>query len=188
MALPKVDRSEAEYLEFERGSELKHEFVNGYILAMTGASEIHNAIVASMIVALGTQLRHTQCRILSSDMRVFVPDHHDYVYPDVVVVCGESEHTDDTFDTLANPTVVIEVLSPSTEAYDRGLKFEKYRQIKTLQTYILVAQDRHRIEWFSRQDTDSWLFHEAEGLDSSFELSGVGCSIALAEVYEQVNF
>lgn len=177
----------AEYLAFDRASEIKHELINGYVYAMTGASQNHNLIVSSIIATLYRKLRTGGCRVYPSDMRVQI-DADTYTYPDITVVCGESRLADRERETLLNPTLIIEVLSPSTERYDRGRKFQFYRQIDSLRTYVLIAQDSPRIEWYVRGDDGRWQFNDAAGLDAQVDLTAIGCTLALAEVYEQVTF
>lgn len=177
-----------EYLTFERASETKHEFIDGEVYAMSGASRNHNLVVSSTIVALYVQLRGKGCQVYPSDMKVRTPATGSYTYPDVTVVCGEAQFDDDQSDVLVNPTVVIEVLSPKTEAYDRGVKFQRYREIASLQEYILIAQDRPYIERFVRQADGVWQLNEARGLEGALELTSIDCTLALAEVYQQVDF
>jgi Uma2 family endonuclease len=180
--------TEAEYLEFERASELRHEYYNGEIFAMTGASEEHNSICMSAGFLLYGQLRNRPCRVYQSDMKVKVEAAKLYTYPDLVVRCGEAQFVDDKFDTLLNPVVIIEVLSPSTERYDRGDKFGHYRKIPTLREYLLVSQNKPHIERYLRQDDGKWEFSDATGLDAIVELSSIDCTLPLSEVYEQVTF
>lgn len=180
--------TEAEYLAFERASELRHEYFAGEILAISGASEAHNLISGSTFAALYGQLRGRPCKIYGSDMRVKAPATGLYTYPDLSVVCGEARFADNEFDTLLNPIAIIEVLSLSTEAYDRGRRFQHYRRIETLREYLLIAQDSPRIEHYLRRDDGAWLLTEAHGLDAALDLPAIGCALALADVYEQVTF
>ena len=175
-----------EYLEFERTSEEKHEYLDGQIISMAGASGNHNRIVANTIIGIGPQLREGPCGIYASDQRVRAG--MDYVYSDISVVCGTPEYTDETPQSLLNPTLVIEVLSPSTERFDRGRKFEQYQELDSLQEYVLVSQDSHRVEHYVRQADDQWLYSDARGLDAVLELPSIGCTLALADVYEKVTF
>jgi Uma2 family endonuclease len=176
-----------EYLRFERASEIKHEFYNGEVFAMTGASRNHNLISHAVGRHLGNQLAGRACDVYQSDMRVFIPATGLYTYPDVTVVCGTAQFEDKEFDTLLNPTVIIEVLSPSTEKYDRGKKFEHYRSIPSLREYVLIAQDEARIQRFSLQN-DFWVFDEAAALDATLTLTSIECTLALSDVYEKVTF
>jgi Uma2 family endonuclease len=187
MALPRPKMTPQEYLRFERASEIKHEFYNGDIFAMSGASEEHNVITANIVAALHGQLRQRLCKLYPSDMRVFIPATGLYTYPDVTAVCGTPQFEDKEFDTLLNPTVIIEVLSPSTEKYDRGKKFEHYRSIPSLREYVLIAQDEARIQCFSLQN-DFWVFDEAVALDAILTLTSIECTLALSDVYEKVTF
>lgn len=180
--------TEAEYLEFERSSELKHEFLDGEIYAMSGASRAHNLICMTASFLLYSQLRGRPCETYQSDMRVKVPATGLYTYPDVTVVCGQVELADEAFDTLLNPTIIIEVLSPSTERYDRGRKFQHYRKLPSLQEYVLIAQDAPRIEHYRRGQDGTWLLTDASGLEAVVQLPAIGCTLALSEVYEQVAF
>jgi Uma2 family endonuclease len=189
-ALPVSDKpiTEADYLAFERTSEIKHEFIDGEIYAMTGASPNHNLVVASTIAAIHNQLRGKPCKIYPSDMKVRTPSTGSYLYPDISVVCGESQFDDEQRDILLNPTIIIEVLSPNTERYDRGKKFQSYRELASMQEYILIAQDSPHIERFVRQQDGLWQFSEARGLEASLDLASIMCKLALVEVYEQVDF
>jgi Uma2 family endonuclease len=144
--------TEDEYLAIERLAEFRSEFYNGEMFALAGASRRHNRIVTNLVIALGTQLRYRPCNVYSNDMRVRVANTGLFTYPDVVVTCGEEEFADDEQDTLLNPLVIFEVLSDSTEAYDRGKTFEHYQSIESLSTYVLVAQDAPRIERYVGQD------------------------------------
>lgn len=178
----------ADYLALERKAETKSEYLNGHIYAMSGSSLKHNRIVASLAVTLGAQLRRKPCEPFFGDMRVKVNPTGLYTYPDVVVVCGEPRLEDQVFDTLLNPTVIIEVLSDSTAAYDRGDKFAHYRTLESLTDYLLVAQDKPRIEHFSRQPNGQWLYSAADGADAQVEIATISCVLPLAEVYERVIF
>ena len=185
---PSLEMTETEYLDFERHSEIKHEFLDGEVVAMTGASRAHNLIAGSTYVALYTQLRGRGCEIYQGDMRVKVQTTGLYTYPDISIVCGSPELGDEHLDTLLNPIVIIEILSPSTERYDRGQKFQHYRELASLQEYVLVAQDSLRIERYVRQGDDVWQLTDAKGLEGRLPLTSIGCTQALADVYEQVTF
>lgn len=175
-----------EYLAFERASETKHEYDNGHVFAAAGASERHNLIVVNLIVSIGMQLRGGPCRVYPSDMRLHVVPSGLYAYPDVSVVCGASELEDEHLDTLLNPTVLIEVLSPTTERYDRGRKAAFYRTLDTLREYLFVSQDQARIERYARTDERQWVLAEAVGREDRIALESIGCELSLAEVYEDV--
>jgi Uma2 family endonuclease len=179
--------TEEAYLQYERTSTLKHEYYNGHIYAMAGASEDHNLIAMNIAAILRARVRGSSCRAYPSDMRVKVLHTGLNTYPDFTVVCGPPQFVNpEKRDTLTNPTVIIEILSPSTESYDRGEKFQHYRTIDTLQEYILVAQNKYRIERFVRHDTNEWVLSDIAGIDSSLPLSTLQTQIPLAEIYEQV--
>jgi len=187
-AIPKTKLTPAEYLEFERKSEIKHEYFKGEIFAMSGAKRNHNKITTNLSGLVWQHLKGKNCENYSNDMRVFVPETGLYTYPDLVVVCGEPQFQDDVFDTLLNPVLLIEVLSDSTEGYDRGKKFQHYRSIESLQEYVLVAQNEARIEKYVRHGDGFWLLSEAVGFDATIEFSSIECKIALREVYDKINF
>lgn len=187
-AIPKTKLTVKDYLEFERNSEIKHEFFNGEIFAMSGAKRNHNKIVGNLSGLVWQHLKGKDCEFYPTDMRVFVPSTGLYTYPDLVVVCGEPQFQDDVFDTLLNPILLIEVLSDSTESYDRGKKFQHYRSIETLQEYVLVSQNEARIEKYVRHGDGFWLLSEAVGIDSEIEFASIGCRVALSEVYDKINF
>jgi Uma2 family endonuclease len=176
-----------EYLAIERQAEYKHEYIDGEMIAMPGASREHNVIVANLIIELGPQLKERPCEVYPSDMRVKIPATGSYVYPDVIVVCGEPRLEDEHLDVLLNPTVVIEVLSDSTESHDRGKKFEYYRTLESVVEYVLVAQDAYRVEKFVRQSASHWLFSETHGLEAVIPLDSIQCHLALKEIYRKVS-
>jgi Uma2 family endonuclease len=183
----KVWHTPEQYLALERKAEVKSEYINGWIYAMAGASREHNLISANILAELHVQLRSRPCETYSSDMRVKVSATRLYTYPDVVVVCGEPRFEDEHVDTLLNPTVLIEVLSPSTEAYDRGDKFAHYRRLESLQEYVLIAQERMRVEHYARQG-EQWLLTEFSQPDEQLPLASIGCEIPLREIYARVEF
>lgn len=187
MALAKTFVTPEEYLKFERASEEKHEYYAGEIFAMTGASESHNLIVINTIGAFHPQLRQRPCKMYANDMRVKPRSNILYAYPDITVVCDAPEFEDSEVDTLLNPTVIIEVLSPSTEAYDRGKKFQHYRTIPSLQEYLLIAQDSVRIEHYGLVD-NQWVLTDAKTLDDIMTLPSIDCTLRLSDVYEKVTF
>jgi Uma2 family endonuclease len=182
----KATLSEEEYLAQERAGDTKHEYRGGEIVAIVGASREHNLITGSTYSSLYGQLRKRPCEAYMGDMRLKIGTARQYVYPDIAVVCGEPRFGDDYVDNLLNPTVIIEVLSPSTEAYDRGEKFEQYRTIESLREYLLIAQDRYHIDHFARQDDGPWVLNDAHGLEATISLPSIGCALPLAEVYEKV--
>ncbi|HAS50942.1 MAG TPA: hypothetical protein DCS21_04095 [Gammaproteobacteria bacterium] len=180
--------SELEYLDQERRAENRSEFYHGQIYAMAGASRAHNLIMVNLTRELSQQLKGRPCEVYSSDMKVKVKPSGLYTYPDVTVVCGEPRFDDAQNDILLNPKIIIEVLSPSTEACDRGDKFEHYRRLASLSDYILVSQHRCRIEHFSRQADGRWLLVEVNDLQADLALDSIGCALPLAEIYERVVF
>lgn len=174
-----------QYLEMERKAACKSEYINGQIYAMAGASRQHNQLVFNVAGALHPQLRGQPCEAYVADMRVRSSATDAYVYPDVVLVCGTPRFEDSHVDTLINPTVVIEVLSPSTEGYDRGAKFAHYRRIDSLREYVLIAQDRHSIERYER-DQDRWILMEVTDLGGVVALATIDCRLALRDIYDGV--
>lgn len=177
-----------EYFSLEAASDIRHEYVAGEIVAMGGASPQHNRITANLARELGNALRGKECEPFVSDMRV--KTRADYRYPDVAVVCDEAQfETIKGLETLVNPTVIIEVLSKSSEADDRGDKFFEYRSIVSLKDYLLVAQDKMRVEHYTRQPNDEWILHrdvtEAEG---KVAIQSLGCELKLSDLYERVEF
>jgi Uma2 family endonuclease len=176
-----------EYLTLERQGERKHEYVAGEQFAMVGASFRHNLIQTNIVATLYGQLGNRPCTVLPSDMRVKIEPLGIYTYPDVTVVCGEPRLEDDEQDTLLNPTVIIEILSPSTERYDRGRKFQRYRLIPAFREYVLVAQESYTIDHYIRQPDDTWNLSIADHLDSAITLPSIGCTLALADVYRRIT-
>jgi len=176
-----------EYLAQERKAEFKSEYIAGQIVAMSGASREHNLMTANLARVLGSQLLDRPCEVYVSDMRVKVTERGMYTYPDTVVVCDDARFEDEQVDTLLNPTLIVEVLSPSTEAYDRGAKFGYYRQLPSLQEYLLVAQDQVLIEHFVRED-EGWLLTETADLSEIVQLPSIACELPVAEVYRKVAF
>lgn len=179
--------SPEEYLAFERQAATRHEFVGGEVFAMAGASARHNLIVGNLVTELNVQMRGRLCRVYPSDLRVAVSAEGPYYYPDVVALCEEPRFLDDADDTLLNPTVVLEVLSSSTEAFDRGLKFAHYRTVTSLQEVVFVAQEVVRVEHFVRQPDGQWLLSDHSTLEAVVELPSLGCRLALAHVYDKVD-
>ncbi len=187
-AIPKRKLTPEEYLEIERKAEYKSEYFDGEIYAMSGAKRNHNKAATNVSGLIWQHLKGKDCESYSNDMRVFVPKTGLYTYPDVVVVCGEPKFQDKVFDTLLNPTLLVEVLSETTESYDRGKKFQHYRSIESLQEYVLVSQDEARIEKYVKRGDGFWLLSEAVGLDSEIEFASIECRISLAEVYDKIDF
>jgi len=177
----------AEYLALERRATYKSEYVGGHIIAMSGASRRHNLIAANISRELSSQLRGRPCESYVSDMRVRVSETGLYTYPDVVAVCGDIRFADEQTDTLLNPTVIVEVLSASTEAYDRGDKFAHYRRLASLHDYVLVSQDAVRVEHYVRQG-EKWLLSEASLLTDTVSLASIQCTLVLEDIYDKVRF
>ena len=177
-----------EYLSRERAAALKSEYVNGQIIAMSGASRRHNLITLNVGAALNAQLAERPCEVYVSDMRVKVEASRDYTYPDVVAVCEEPRFLDGTLDTLLNPAVIVEVLSASTQDYDRGTKFALYRTIETLRDYVLISQDRVRVEHYARQGAFQWLLTEYAEPGDALSLPSVGVTLLLSDIYRKVRF
>jgi Uma2 family endonuclease len=176
-----------EYLELERKSEIRSEYIAGRMFAMSGASRRHGLIAGNLHGHIWTHLRGKDCETFANDMRVKVSPTGMYTYPDIVAVCGEARFEDQHTDTLLNPTVIVEVLSESTEAYDRGEKFAHYRRLETLREYVLVAQDKIRIEHF-RREGEEWILSEVSGSDATLHLGSIDCHIGVAAIYEKVDF
>lgn len=174
-----------EYLAFELDSEIRHEYYEGRIDPMTGASARHNRIVANLIAHFHTQIRGGPCRVYPSHLRLRIRETGLYTYPDVTVVCGPADLGPG--DTLVNPTALVEVLSPTTERYDRGRKAEHYRTIESLRVYLLVSQDEPRIEHYARSGERQWVFTEAVGADERVTLESIRCVLSLADVYEDID-
>jgi Uma2 family endonuclease len=187
-AAPKPFLSPGEYLAREREAETKSEYYDGETFATAGGSEEHSIIAVNVAGALNFRLADRPCKVYNSDMRVRVEDDSPYVYPDVSVVCGDAQFADEKRDTLLNPTVIVEVLSPTTEAWDRGGKFERYQQRASLQEYLLIAQDRPRVERYARQGDGEWLLTVVVGLERALSLPSIECELRLAEVYRKVTF
>ena len=175
----------AEYLAWERLQPEKHELLDGEVFAMSGATYAHNKIVGNLVRELGNVLLHRRCDVTSSDLRVHVPATGLFSYPDVTVICGDPLFEDGTLDTLLNPTVLVEVLSESTEGYDRGKKFRHYRSIATFREYVLVAEDVVSVERYTRGDDGVWSLHES-GAGERLVLASIGCEIAVDEIYLKV--
>lgn len=183
---PKPRLTPEQYLEIERKAEFKSEFYDGEMFAMSGATENHGAIVSNISVLLVPALRR-RCKVITNDLRVLVNPTGLYTYPDIVVGCGERKYIDGMLDTLTNPTILVEVLSPSTESYDRGKKFDHYRTISSLRHYVLVSSERPHVDVFSRTG-DGWSFSAADGIGSQVYLDAVGITLPLVQIYEEIEF
>ena len=187
-AKPQGLLSREDYLALERHGEGKHEYLDGERVAMVGASFRHNLIQTRVMASLYQQLRGRPCEVTPSDLRVAIGALGVYTYPDITVVCGEPQFEDAEQDTLLNPTLLVEILSPSTESYDRGEKFERYRLIPSFREYLLIAQDRPLVEHYLRQPDNRWLLATFEQLDDVIALDSIGCTLALADVYAGIRF
>ena len=183
---PNVYVSSHAYLAMEKQAPYKSEYIAGTIVAMSGASREHNLIVTNIVTGLVQQLRGRPCEVYANDMRVKMPASDLYVYPDVVVVCGTPQFEDSDLDTLLNPTLVIEVLSQSTEFRDRGVKAQGYRLIDSLAAYLLIAQDRCRIEQYIRQADNHWLLVDFRALEETVDLVSMHCTLAIQDIYDRV--
>jgi len=187
-SVPKTLLTPQEYLARERTAEFKCEFYRGEMFAMAGASWEHTLVKDNTAREAGQQLKEGPCRVLTSDLRVKVDATGLYTYPDIIVVCDEPQFEDKTFDTLLNPRVLMEVLSDSTEKYDRGGKFKHYRQVPSLQEYVLIAQDQPLVERHVRQPNGDWLMTEFRGLEQTLAFTSVSVKIAVADIYRGVTF
>ena len=175
-----------EYLTMEREADYKSEYVSGEVFAMAGTSYKHTIIVSNLLRELGLQLRGGPCRAVANDLRVLTQATGVYTYPDVVIVCGQPQFSDDYLDTLLNPTVLIEVLSDSTEAFDRGGKFAHYRRLESLQEYVLITQSLMRVEHFVRNG-ESRVMTELNTSEDALRLTSVNASVSLPDIYEDIE-
>ena len=175
-----------EYIASERKATLKSEYLSGEIIAMSGASNAHNLITMNTTTQLYNQLVEGGCRVFSSDMRVGIGTGVSYFYPDIAVTCDKPRFEDDAFDTLINPQVIIEVLSASTAGYDRGKKFIRYRQLESLQEYILISQDQVHVEHYLRQGKQ-WVLSEFSALENVLPLASIGAELSLNQIYRFVE-
>lgn len=187
VAQPIATMTEEEYLAFDRASDEKHEYLDGHIYAMAGASIAHGDIIWNTSSLFYNQMSGGPCRAVTNDLRVRASARFN-TFPDIVVLCDEPQITDDRKDTVTNPTLIIEVLSPSTEAHDRGEKWLQYQQIPSLREYVLIAQSAPAIEQFVRQDDGSWRYLATIGLEAAVTFASIGCTLALAEVYRRITF
>lgn len=185
---PELEITPEEYLAAERQADFKSEYFAGEVFAMAGASYAHNLIVANVIAELRQQLKGQDCAVVPSDLRLWIESADHYLYPDVTVVCGEPEFTDEQVDTLVNPRLIVEVLSKSTKDFDRGEKFTLYRTLPSFAEYVLVAQDRHHVEHFARQADGRWLLTDVDRMADTVSLTSIEGQLALAEIYDKVPF
>lgn len=186
-SVPKLLVTPQEYLDRERKAEYKSEYLAGEVLAMAGASREHNLIATNILIEIGTQLRGRPCEVYGSDMRVRIGPADQYVYPDVTVVCGKPQFEDQKLESLLNPLLIVEVLSETTERYDRGAKCVAYRKLESVQECLLVSQDTAHVERYVRQPDGQWLITEANGLEDSVHLASVPAVLKLSEIYRQVE-
>jgi Uma2 family endonuclease len=177
-----------EYLAMERASTEKHEYYRGEIFAMSGASLRHNRIQMNFLREVGLFLKGKGCDVFGSDLRVHIPSNGLYTYPDAVIVCGEPQLGDTEMDTLLNPGVIVEVLSKSTQSYDRGDKFNLYRAIPSLKEYILIASEAVGVEHYTKQENDTWVLKEYKQLQDSLPVKTIAFSLPLSEIYAGVAF
>lgn len=184
--LPRL--SVEEYLAIDRKAAVKSEFYQGEMFAMSGGSLAHSLLPAGLTLAIGHQLRGKGCAVVTSDLRIRISPQGAFVYPDLAIVCGEPQLADDHRDILLNPAVVFEVLSPSSEAYDRGHKFAEYRKIPSLREYVLVSQEEPRLDVFTRGEGGKWTLTEFVGKDAICLLTSVDCRLPLAEIYYEIKF
>jgi Uma2 family endonuclease len=179
--------TEEQYLAMDRAAEFRSEFLDGEIIAMSGGSIRHAQLQANLLGELFVALRGSDCGMYTSDFRVRVSKTRMYAYPDVSVVCGKPLLADERQDILLNPVVIFEVLSPSTEKYDRGVKFQHYRGIDSLKDYLLVDQDQVRIEWYSRELDNTWTLRDYQKLEEELKIASIGVSLPLSGIYDRVE-
>ena len=177
-----------EYIALERQASHKNEYYAGEIFAMAGGSREHNLIAGNTTTRLNIQLATERCEVYPGDMRVRTPDTRLYTYPDIVVVCDQPQFEDAIFDTLLNPILIIEILSPSTQLYDQHRKFADYRKITSLREYILISQDECKVSRFVKESEELWVVTEWFDLKDKINLLSIGCELALSDIYRKVNF
>jgi len=180
--------SPEEYLAFERVAETKSEYCDGVVFPRPGATLAHSQLQVRIAIALMHHTDRRPCAITDSNLRIQIFPDGPFVYPDLAITCGQPLLRDKEQDVLLNPTVIFEVLSKSSEAYDRGQKFAQYRRIDSLRDYVLVSQDEPRIEVFSRENDGKWTLSEAVGLTSLCVIPSIGCQLNLADVYRNISF
>ena len=188
MAQPAIKYvTEKEYLAFERNALDKHEYYKGEVFAMSGASFKHNLIESNLRGALHSFLKGKKCREFGSNLRVHIPQNTLYTYPDIIVICDEPIFVDNEFDTITNPSVIIEILSASTADYDRGAKFDLYREITTLKDYILVDSKSIHVVSYSRNNDNTWTLSETKNLNDNININSIDFTITLADIYEGID-
>jgi Uma2 family endonuclease len=186
--LPKQGLTPREYLALEEAADYKSEYYRGEMYAMSGATYRHNLIALNVGAEIRAQIRDRGCTVCPSDMRVHVPAADFYTYPDAVVICGEPKFATEKETTLLNPVVIVEVLSRSTEGYDRGRKFELYKSIDSFREYLLISPDRVSVTLYRRQANGQWVLVIATSLDSAIDLESCGCRLQLRDLYAQIDF
>ncbi|MEP6903394.1 MAG: Uma2 family endonuclease [Actinomycetota bacterium] len=181
--------SAEEYLELEHVAFEKHEYFDGEIFDMAGTSEEHANISSNINASLHLQLKKRPCKSYQSDLRVHIPATGLYTYPDILVICGKPQLLEDVYlDTLLNPIVIVEVLSPSTADYDKGAKFDHYRTIESLKEFVLVWQDKKRVARYTKQDDGSWVLRDFIGEEAEITLGSIDCNLTMDDIYEKVEF
>jgi Uma2 family endonuclease len=185
-ASPVPKMTAAEYLAMERASPFKSEFVAGEVFAMSGGFYAHGVLIGQMTRELGDALEEGPCVVSVTEVRLQVAAGETYMYPDLMVVCGEPAYAEGHRDMITNPSVIVEVLSASTEAWDRGGKFAQYRRVASLREYVLVSQDAMRVEWFTRGADSAWTYREAVGPEGVVRLDELGVTLALGRIYRKV--
>jgi len=176
-----------EYLAFERASQTKHELYKGEIFDMAGASLNHNKLQMNFTTAVGGFLKGTSSNVFGSDLRIHVPANGLFTYPDAIIICGDPQLMDEAFDTVLNPSVIVEILSPATQRYDRGEKFMLYRSIPSLQEYILIDSESINIEHYKRNDDNTWLLQEWKERTDTLTIASIGLSLPVEELYSGIN-
>ncbi len=180
--------TEEAYFTLLAQSDQRYEYHNGYVVAMAGGSRNHNVIALNVSAELRTRLRNKSCRPFTSDLKVFIPSINTYYFPDVFAVCGDESYYKDRSDTIENPVLVIEVLSPSTKEKDRIEKFTAYRSLPSFKEYVLIHQDKPYIETYFKQDNGIWQFNNFQGLEDVMKLQSLDVVVPLKFVYEDVGF
>ncbi|MDQ3022404.1 MAG: Uma2 family endonuclease [Bacteroidota bacterium] len=189
MSIQKVRKlTEKEYLEIERKAEFKSEYYDGEMFGLAGASLPHNKITSNIHVSLANQLKGKTCQVFQSDLKIREQVSNQFTYPDIVVICGEPEFFDNEKDVIMNPSIIMEILSKSTESYDRGFKFELYRRINSLKDFFLVSQEKISVEYYTRNTDESWNLKEYNDRSQKIEIKSIDCTLDLNEVYYNVKF
>ena len=185
---PKIVMTPEEYLVAERCSDIKNEYFDGEVFAMAGASRKHNIILTNIVRILGNTLIDRPCNVYSSDMKVKIEKLKKYSYPDIVISCEEEQFEDANEDILLTPWVILEILSDSTEAYDRGVKFAHYQWIPSFKEYILISQHFCRVERFFRQNDNTWIYSEFHDLNNTISIQTIHCELSLQDIYGKIKF